>query len=126
MNRKKILIADDEQSVRFLVRSMLSEDYIVLEAINGEEAIDIARQHKLALILMDILMPKVDGYTACHVIKTDEKTKVIPVVMLTGLGHNLNKKLSTLLGADGYITKPFSSTHLRNAIGQFLEKNKAK
>ncbi len=126
MGKKKILIADDEQNVRLLVKSMVGKDYIVLEASDGEEAVDIARTQKPALILMDIMMPKVDGYTACHVIKTDEKVKIIPVVMLTGLSHDLNKKLSTQLGADGYITKPFSSSTLRNTIGRFLSNKKTK
>ena len=125
MGKEKILIADDEQSIRLLVRSMLSKDYIILEATNGEEAIDIARSRKPALILMDILMPKVDGYTSCHIIKTDEKTKRIPVVMLTGLGHNLNKKLSIQLGADEYVTKPFSSSNLRYVIDRLLANEKA-
>ncbi len=126
MSKKKIVIADDEQDVRRLVSSMLGEEYIVLHATNGQEAIDAARSNKPDLILMDVMMPMVDGYTACHVIKTDRKTKVIPVVMLTGLGHNLNKKLGTQLGADGYITKPFSSKDLQGEIGQFLRTKKAK
>ena len=126
MGKKTILIADDEQSVRLLVRKILGQDYLVLEASDGEVAVDIARTRKPALILMDIMMPKVDGYTACHVIKMDEQTKVIPVVMLTALSHDLNKKLSAQLGADGYITKPFSSSILRNTIGRFLSNKKAK
>ncbi len=126
MDKKTILIADDEQSVRLLVKKILGQDYLVLEASDGEVAVDIARTRKPALILMDIMMPKVDGYTACHVIKMDEQTKVIPVVMLTALSHDLNKKLSTQLGADGYITKPFSSSILRNTIGRFLSNKKAK
>ncbi len=126
MGRKIILIADDEQSIRLLVRSMLSEYYIILEASDGGEAIDVARSNKPDLILMDIMMPKVDGYTACHVIKTDEKAKIIPVVMLTALRHDLNKKLSTQLGANGYITKPFSSSTLRNTVGQFLANKNTK
>ena len=120
----KILITDDEPSVRLLVKRFLSKDYTVLEASNGEEAISITRTEKPDLILMDILMPKMDGYTACYVIKTDEVTKDIPVVMLTAVAHKLNKQLGEALYADGYITKPFSSQDLKGVISQFLPTSK--
>ncbi len=124
MDIKKILIADDESNIRLLVSSMLGKDYTVIEASDGEETIDIARSQKPDLILMDILMPKVDGYTACHAIKTEQATKAIPVVMLTAVGYELNKKLAEEVGADGYITKPFSPRDLLNMIGQFLKSPK--
>lgn len=121
MGNKKILIADDEPNVCSLVSSMLGKDYTVLKASNGEEAINIARSQKPHLILMDIMMPKVDGYTACSTIKTDQATKMIPVVMITGVGHELNKKLATEIGADGYVTKPFTLQDLLDTIDQFLK-----
>ena len=100
---------------------MLSKDYVVLKAADGEEAINIARQQKPDLILMDIMMPKVDGYTACSKIKTDEAIKGIPIVMLTALGHELNKKLVNQMGASGYMTKPFSLQDLLDTIDHFLK-----
>ena len=120
MGKKKILIADDEPHIRLLVSSMLGKDYTVLKASDGQEAIDIACKQKPDLILMDILMPREDGFTACHAIKTDEATKAIPVVMLTGIGYKLNKKLSRQIGADGYITKPFSLQDLLDIISPLL------
>lgn len=120
----KILIADDEPSVRLLVKRLLSDNYIVLEASNGEEAVSVTRTEKPDLILMDILMPKMDGYTACYAIKTDEVTKGIPVVMLTAVAHKLNKQLSEAMDADGYITKPFSFQDLKDTISQFLPASK--
>ncbi len=119
--KKKILIADDEPSIRLLVSGMLGKDYTVLEANNGAEAMDVINLQRPDLILMDIMMPYVDGYTACSRIKADEATKEIPVVMLTGVGHELNKKLSQEVGADGYITKPFSLPELREKIGELLK-----
>ena len=116
-----ILIADDEQSVRSLVRKLLGDRYIVLEAADGEAAVDMARRYKPALILMDILMPKASSYTALRAIKTDPVTKGIPVVMLTGLGNELDKKLAKQVGADGYITKPFSLQDLKKTIGRLLK-----
>jgi len=116
----KILIADDEPSVRLLVKRLLIKNYIVLEASNGEEAVNIARTEQPDLILMDILMPKMDGYTACYMIKTDEATKDIPVIMLTAVAHKLNKQLSQAMDADGYMTKPFSFEDLIDTVNQFL------
>jgi two-component system alkaline phosphatase synthesis response regulator PhoP len=112
MNRKKILITDDEENIRLLVSNMLGKDYVVLWASDGREAVDMARSQQPDLILMDILMPKMDGYTACNKIKTDPITRAIPVVMLTAVDHELNVKLSQEIGADGYITKPFTPPEL--------------
>ena len=121
MDKKKILIADDEPNIRSLVSRMLGKDYIVLGASDGKEAVDMARSQKPDLILMDIMMPKMDGYTACHTIKKDPVTNAIPVVMLTAIGHELNVKLSQEMGANGYITKPFSPRDLLDTIGRFLK-----
>jgi two-component system alkaline phosphatase synthesis response regulator PhoP len=119
MDKKKILVADDELSVRSLVRQLLNKDYIVIEATNGKEAVDIAKGQKPDLILMDLMMPEIDGYAACSIIKADRATQLIPVVMLTGVGHELNKKLAQRIGASGYITKPFQLQDLLDAIGKF-------
>ena len=94
MYQKTVLVVDDEETVRRVVRKVLGSDYAVLEAMDGEAAVDIAKRQKPDLILMDLMMPKMDGYTACSSIKADQATKVIPVVMLTGVGHELNKKLA--------------------------------
>ena len=118
---KKVLIVDDESTIRMLVKSMLVNGYTVLEAENGEEAVHIARSQRPDLILMDIMMPEMDGYTACSVIKTDQQTKVIPVVFLTAVGYQLNKELAKQVGADGYITKPFTTTGLLDTIGKLLQ-----
>ncbi len=120
MEKKKVLVVDDEENVRRLVRTMLGNKYTVLEAKDGEVAIDIARSQRPDIILMDIMMPNIDGYTACHTIKQDPVTKTIPVVMLTAIGYELNVKLSQKMGADGYITKPFSLQDLVDTIDRFL------
>ena len=120
MGKRTILIADDEANIRLLVGNLLGKDYVVHKASDGAEAVAIARSRKPDLILMDIMMPKMDGYNACHEIKKDPVTKAIPVVMLTGLGHELNKKLAQQIGADDYLTKPFSLEDLLNTIGQLL------
>ena len=120
MSNKTILIADDEPDIRLMVSRMLGKDYFVLEAADGDEAVNVARVQKPDLILMDIMMPGKDGYSACHSIKSDPATKSIPVVMVTGIDHQLNVKLSAEVGADGYVTKPFSLEDLLEVIGRFL------
>jgi CheY-like chemotaxis protein len=122
MDKKKILIADDETSIRLTVGKLLANDYVVLEATNGEEAVEIAKLQKPDLILMDLIMPKMDGYAACSQIKADEATKGIPVVILTAIGNELNKKFATEMGAEGYITKPFNIQELTDVITPLLAK----
>ena len=104
----------------FSVQSLLGGKYFVLEAKDGEEAVDMARNLKPDLILLDLMMPKLDGLTACYAIKTDQATEAIPVVMLTGIGYKLNVKLSQELGANEYITKPFSSRGLLDTVSRLL------
>lgn len=124
MRRKTVLIADDEENIRRLVRNMLGKEYIVLEAQDGKVAVDIARSQKPDLILMDIMMPNIDGYTACHTIKQGPITKMIPVVMITAVGHELNKKLANEIGASGYVTKPFTSQELLETVNRLLTNTK--
>ena len=119
--KKKVLIVDDEPNVRRLSRTILSKKFDVLEAEDGKQAIEIANSQKLDVILMDMMMPKMDGLTACHEIKTNPATKSIPVIMVTAISFELNIKLSQQMGATGYITKPFSSQDLINAIDKVLE-----
>lgn len=120
MDKHKILIADDEPGIRLIVSRMLENECIVLEAADGEEALAVAKAQKPALILMDLMMPKLDGYSACHRIKTDQVTKGIPVVMLTVVGHELNRKFAEEMGADGYVTKPFTREALLEQVRRLL------
>jgi CheY-like chemotaxis protein len=118
---KKILVVDDEMTVRRLVKRLLSKEYEVIEAENGVEAIDVAKSQKPDLILMDMMMPKMDGLSACYAIKQDASTRHIPVVMLTAITHDLNKRLSeNVMGANGYITKPFNAVELISTIRSLL------
>lgn len=116
----RILVVDDDPVERILLRKILSKNYIVTEASNGKEALDLARSEKPALILMDIMMPEIDGYSACCMIRRDPLTTEIPVVMLTGLKSELNVRLADEMGASGYLTKPFNQQELLDIIGQLL------
>lgn len=123
MRENKILVADDESEIRLMVSRMLGKDYFIFEAENGKEAVKVARLQKPNLVLMDIMMPDMDGYSACHAIKSDPETREIPVIMVTGIEHELNVKLSTEMGADGYITKPFSLEELLETVDRFVTKS---
>ena len=118
--KKKVLVVDDELGIRLLVKIMLGNDYDVLEARNGDEALIRAREEKPDLILLDILMPGKDGFTTCNELKSSKATRGIPVVMLTALQHELNEKLALSLHADGYIRKPFTPRDILNALDSTL------
>jgi len=119
-NKKKVLIVDDEPNVRRLLHTILGKTFDVLEAEDGRQAIEITNSQKPDVVLMDMMMPKMDGLTACHMIKNDPATKSIPVIMVTAIGFELNVKLSQQMGASGYVTKPFSSEDLLGKITQVL------
>ncbi len=123
--KKTLIIADDEPTIRKLVSSILGKSYNILTAANGQEVLDTVSQNRPDLILMDIMMPTMDGYSACASLKKDPRTADIPVVMLTGVGYELNKVLAEQMGADGYITKPFNSQDLRDTVKKHLSAAKA-
>ncbi len=118
---KTILIADDELSVRRLLRRLLSKEYTIVEAENGTAAVEMVKNQKIDLILMDIMMPETDGLSAAYTIKQNAATSRIPIVMVTAINHSLNKKLSEgVIGADGYITKPFNNKELLSTVKELL------
>ena len=118
--KKKALIVDDEPNVRRLLRTILSKKFDVVEAEDGKQAIEIANTQKPDVILMDMMMPRMDGLTACFAVKNNPATKSIPVIMVTAIGFELNIKLSQQMGATGYVTKPFSTQDLLDKITQVL------
>ena len=120
--KKTVLVVDDESSIRLLTKSVLSSDYLVVEAVNGVMALAAVTKHKPSLILMDILMPEMDGLQTLHKLKSNPKTKAIPVIMLTSIGQDLNRKLCEDLGASHYIPKPFSPREMLDIISQTIGK----
>jgi two-component system alkaline phosphatase synthesis response regulator PhoP len=118
---KVILIVEDDPKSLTLTKDLLKvSGYTTIQATDGKQGVELAKAAKPDLILMDIMMPKMDGYTACHDIKADQATKSIPVVMLTAVGYELNKKLAKQVGADGYVTKPLGRQELIDAISPLL------
>ena len=121
MAKGKILVVDDEVNItQILEFSIGAEGYEVVTAANGEEAIDKARREQPDLIILDVMMPKIDGYEACRILKANPLTKGIPVVLLTAKGRDIDKRLGYEVGATDYIIKPFSPNKLVDRIHQLL------
>ena len=120
----KVLIADDDPSVRELCRVVLqSEGFEVVEAADAPKAIALAREHQPDVILLDWMMPGVDGMEALRALKGSEVTKHIPVVMLTALSGLPEITVATYTGADGYVTKPFEVDDLLALVQRFVKKD---
>jgi two-component system alkaline phosphatase synthesis response regulator PhoP len=121
VSKGKILVVDDEINItQILEFSIGAEGYEVISAQNGEEAIDKARREQPDLIILDIMMPIIDGYEACRILKANPLTKNIPVVLLTAKGRDIDKRLGYEVGATDYIIKPFSPNKLIDRIHELL------
>ena len=96
------------------------EGYEVITALDGEQALEKVKTEKPDLIVLDIMMPKLDGYEVCKNIKSSAETQHIPVILLSAKGRNVDQKLGFDVGADDYITKPFSPRKLVERINQLL------
>jgi DNA-binding response OmpR family regulator len=121
MSKKRILVVDDEvdlvETVRF---SFKLEGYDVLVAYNGEEALNQARKENPDLILLDLMLPKLDGYKVCRLLKFDERYKHIPILMLTAKIQEKDKVTGMETGANEYITKPFDMDELMKKVKNYL------
>jgi two-component system alkaline phosphatase synthesis response regulator PhoP len=117
----KILVVDDEiYIVHILDFSLGIEGYEVMTALDGEAALAKVAQDKPDLIVLDIMMPKLDGYETCKALKSNPETKDIPVILLSAKGRNVDQKVGFEVGADDYITKPFSPRKLVERINAIL------
>ena len=118
--KKRILIVDDTKSNLMVLYGILNKEYSLLMARSGLEAIERANLYTPDLILLDILMPEMDGYTVIAALKSFEKTKNIPVVFITGLCDPEEKKKGLSLGAVDYIYKPFSPEDVKRRVQGYL------
>jgi CheY-like chemotaxis protein len=121
----KLLIADDEPAVRALVHATLEgDDYLILEAGDGMEALEVSRSEHPRLVLLDIMMPRLDGLEVCRRLKRDPHTREIVVVMLTAQAQERDRDRGMAAGADDYFTKPFSPLALLRMVEELREERR--
>jgi len=121
MSNGKILVADDDKSTRELISIVLEDEgYEVITAINGIETVEKASKEKPDLIVLDIMMPQMDGYEALNKIKDNDELARIPILVITARTIKIYEKISKGLGAVDHITKPFSPDELIEKIKSFL------
>ena len=121
MAKGRILVVDDEiYIVHILDFSLGMEGYEVITALDGEQALEKVAAARPDLIVLDIMMPKLDGYETCKALKSKPETKDIPIILLSAKGRNVDQKTGFEVGADDYITKPFSPRKLVERINAIL------
>lgn len=120
----KLLVVDDEARIRELIKKYATfEQYDVTEAENGMQAVELCRQQDFDLIIMDVMMPDLDGFSACREIR---KTSAVPILMLSARGEEYDKLHGFELGIDDYVVKPFSPKELMMRVGAILKRSGAK
>ena len=121
MTKRKVLVVEDEAELTGAIRIRLEQaGYEVLTAYDGQEGLEKARAENPDLIILDLMLPKIDGYKVCRMLKFDEKYKKIPVVMLTARAQEKDEDLGYEVGADAFITKPFKYQVLLAKIAELL------
>jgi DNA-binding response OmpR family regulator len=118
---KEILIVDDEPSIVVPIQFLMEQQgYNVMVAENGESALDIIYKYKPDLILLDIMLPRIDGYEVCEIVRLDPRYRDIKIIFITAKGREVEIAKGLALGADAYITKPFSNTELVSKVKELL------
>ncbi len=121
---QKVLVVDDEFNIRNILDfSLDAEGFQVIAAGNGEEAFAQAVEEKPDLIILDVMMPRGDGFETCKRLKLDPRTKSVPVILLTARASKSDREQGQAAGADGYITKPFSPAKVIEKVQALLGVN---
>lgn len=122
MPKKRILLIEDEADMVYALKLQLEAvNYEVLSAIDGQAGLDVARKEKPDLIILDLMLPKIDGFKICRMLKFDKRYSKIPIIMFTARAQNQDMKLGQEVGADAYIIKPFDAQVLLNKISALLK-----
>lgn len=118
---KKILIVDDEADIIEILQFVLeAQGFECITALDGEEGLKLARESNPDLIILDVMMPKMNGYKICRLLKFDEKYKNIPIFMITARSQDKDKEIGEETGADEYITKPFQVDYVIEKVKSYL------
>lgn len=122
MKKLKVLIIDDEpDALELLTLRLQSWDYEVVQARDGQEGLEKLKIEKPDIILLDIMMPNMDGYQFCNEIKKKNLLSDIPIIIVTAKGDNIDKVIGRALGADDYVAKPFEADNLRIKMKDLLK-----
>lgn len=125
--KEKILVVDDEKDILKMLDYNLKKDgFRIISVQDGKEALELAEREHPDLIILDLMLPGIDGLEVCKMLKKQEKTSVIPVIMLTAKSQETDKIVGLELGADDYVTKPFSPKELIARIKAVLRRSKEK
>jgi two-component system phosphate regulon response regulator PhoB len=125
MSRDKILIIEDDRDIVDMLKYNLEEEgYEIIAAFNGEDGINQASKQKPDLIILDIMLPVIDGFEVCRILKKDNATALIPIIILSAKSQETDKIVGLELGADDYITKPFSPRELLARARAVLRRRK--
>ncbi|MBF0498883.1 MAG: response regulator [Candidatus Riflebacteria bacterium] len=121
MDPKKVLAADDEPHILRVVKDKLANaGFNVVTATDGAEALDTARRERPDIILLDVMMPKMNGFEVCRALRAEAEFSKIPILLLTARGQEIDKKMGLDAGATEYITKPFSPRQLLQTVQTHL------
>lgn len=122
----KVLIIDDEEHIIELIRyNLTAAGYKTLEAVNGIEGLRLAREEDPDLVILDLMLPGMDGLEVCKRLRAEDRTRHLPIIMLTAKSEEIDKILGLELGADDYITKPFSVRELSARVKALLRRSNA-
>lgn len=122
-NFKKILVVDDEEHIIELIRFNLETNgYCVIEANDGNEALKKVKEEKPDLVILDLMLPSIDGIEICKILRKDKETEKLPIIMLTAKSEEIDMIIGLEIGADDYITKPFSVRELLARIKAVLRR----
>jgi CheY-like chemotaxis protein len=117
----KILVVDDEPTIVRLMEFILArQGHEMLVAVNGQEALEHIRAHAPDLVLLDIMMPRIDGYEVARALRADPATADLPIIMLSAKAQEEDIRKGVEVGVDEYITKPFSPEHLVHVVADYL------
>ncbi|MBT9476716.1 response regulator [Polaromonas sp.] len=121
--RQKILIADDEPNIVISLEYLMKrEGYTVLVARDGQEALDTIARERPDLVLLDVMMPKKNGFEVCQAVRANEELQATKILMLTAKGRDTDLAKGLALGANAYMTKPFSTRELVQKVAEMLGK----
>ena len=122
MSKKSILVIEDTKSVRQIVAAMLLEEgYEVITAIDGRDGLEMAKRENPDLIVLDVMLPEMDGYEVCCRLKFDEDYEHIPIILLTARRKAADREKAAQTSADAYMTKPFEREDLLNEVRRLLK-----